>query len=133
MKNIRKILLVLVIAVITTLTSCEKEEELKYEGELFRIEMYTQSWFTGSPRYYKPTSDFNVVGGEIVEIENDYVLVAVKKNHSIQLITNTFLYCNGGYYQLFTSTKVDDNGNEITESEYLSVRCQTNSVSFIND
>jgi len=131
----RKLLVVLGLGLV--LTSCKKEENnsyngISYEGDLFKVQKYSRSLFSYVSPSPQPARDFSVVGGNVLEVNNDYMIVSVKDNQSIQLIVKQPTCCTCPGQQLKV-TKIDSDLNEISEGEFVSIRCETNSNSFTNE
>tara|TARA_R110000796_G_scaffold246715_1_gene371654 strand:+ start:1548 stop:1973 length:426 start_codon:yes stop_codon:yes gene_type:complete len=132
----RKLLLILGLGLV--LTSCKKEENnsyngISYEGDLFKVEQYNQSFFSYYSPVLKQSKDFSVVGGDVLEVSNDYMIVSIKDNQSIQLVVKQIICCSCGFSQYFKITNIDSDLNELSDGKIVRIRCETNSNSFTNE
>ena len=127
----KKLLLVLGLGVI--LTSCKKEALDSREGDLFKVEQFNKSYFTGSAHRFKPTKEWSVIGGDVLLVDDNHILVGIKKSHSVQLSLDKVSYCGGGVMKYFKVTEVDSDFNELSDGKKLLVRCESNTISFTNE
>ena len=143
--------LVLVLGLGLALMSCKKEplEEVNsykgnsYKGDLFKVEQFNGSMYSWYAHSTRSSEEYTIVGGKILDIKKDYIIVSIEKNQSIQLVVNQSSCCSCSTQKYFRVTRADSEGNVLpsekekleSESYYnkYSVRCDTYSKVFTND
>ena len=141
--------LLLGLLLVLALTSCKKEpmnsyKGESYEGDLFKVEQFNGSiWYSWENGNIQSSQEYTVVGGKILDIKEDYIIVSIEKNQSIQLVVNQSSCCSCNTTKYFTVTKVDSEGNVLpSEKERLesenyynryNITCETYSKVFRND